>query len=176
MGNFLAYDGASLARIKGLMSIAGSGITDDAVQVSTDVACALVEEKCGPVGPVVSQVDYIPSNSEGCLDARPTALTSIIGRSGAVYNIADFRVTGQWLVRKDGASWWEELTVTSSCGWAFGSAPVWAFTAALGIAVQHRRGLLIAGPGRSVPEGSGSLITAQVRTILQDHLLIGESL
>lgn len=171
MANFLVFDAASLASTKTLMSTTGLGAaTDDAVSLSTKLACEKVEKLCGPVL-LATRTERVQPGAVGILRAHDATLVAITTKSGTVLDVADFDIDDQLLTRVDETAWTERLTVEYSAGWVRAEIPAWATGAALLIALQHRRGQMTTSPGSPVPTGSGFLIPNQAKELMEDHLL-----
>lgn len=145
-----------------------------------EVACAKVEDLCGPIPwtRVVDELAAISGSAEACLRFQVTrGLLEVRTSAGAQLPLSDWRVDGQVIARRDGAAIGADILVTYDTGHFDASddavrAPVWAREMAKLIGHQYlrigRRFRLQEDPDLT---GTGYLVPAAALEVAGDHLL-----
>ena len=145
-----------------------TGAEDAALQLSVEVGVGKVEELCGPVVETTVYERVTGSGPELVLSFRAESLTAIATTSGTALTLAEYRVDGSQLLRRDDdGRITGPLNVQYVAGWA--TAPWWAKAAALNIAAQHWKSRLTM-PGQQ-PVPAGFLVSNQAAELMKDHLL-----
>ncbi len=143
------------------------------LQEAVDIACAKVEELCGPVLLTTVTAEIVTGSGYAlALAYRAASLSSLATYpAGTALTVTDYRVDGQLLMRKDGDWITGPLSVTYSTGAA--SAPVWALGAAKLIAQQWLRLMRVFGPnpGAAAEGGTRDLVPMGAMHLMGDHLL-----
>ena len=145
-----------------------TGAEDASLQLSLEVGVGKVEELCGPVVETTVYERVTGSGPELVLSFRAESLTSVATVAGSVLTLADYRVDGSQLLRReDDGRITGPLNVAYVAGWA--TAPWWAKSAALDIAAQDWRSRLSL-PGQA-PVPAGFLVPNTAAEKMKDHLL-----
>ena len=145
-----------------------TGAEDASLLLSLEVGVGKVEELCGPVVETAITERVTGSGPELVLNFRAESLTAVATVAGSVLTLADYRVDGSQLLRReDDGRITGPLNVTYVAGWA--TAPWWAKSAALDIAAQDWRSRLSL-PGQA-PVPSGFLVPNKAAEKMKDHLL-----
>lgn len=147
----------------------GKAADEAQLQRALDVACGVVEDACGPIL-LTSLVEVLDGGAAALvLTARGTAVTAVeTYPAGVALAAADFRVSGQILMRRDGGTI-PAVEVTYTSG--FEDVPAWAREAALVIAAHYWQSRLKM-PGTPQPgAGIGYLVPAQAEAMLAPHRL-----
>lgn len=157
-------------------ALANTRATDEnALTEACEVACGVVEDGWTDstgwhpgVGPVLTTTVTAERVVAGVCRYRPVALTAVADwRTGSALTLADYRIVGQVIERRDGGRIPSPLEVSYTTG--HGEAPAWAKDAALAIAEQlFRRRFKL---GQQVDGPIGFLVPHLTVSLLASHQL-----
>lgn len=152
------------------------------LQLAADIACAKVEELCGPVL-LTTVTDELVRGGSGC-SALATryyirALTAVKSYpDGTTLTLTDYAaapaMTGQTLWRKDGGTLSSDLLVTYTTGGTSATvADSWAIAAAQLIGQQYLKLMRVFGPNPNAAAEGGTrdLVPTGAMHLMADHLL-----
>ena len=114
---------APLDDYNAIASFCGLKSLSDDFMAAVTAAEAEVVSQCGPVLTTAVTDVLTAASVVQVLSARVASLTSVTPEDAAAYTLTDFRVSGQLLMRKDGAAIPAWATVVYSSGWAQAAIP-----------------------------------------------------